>query len=230
MWFVVLNAIFFHFYHSHPYPSPRPGKCCHLKKRRKIALCGRIALFYLHMIPYGVIFCIIEQKIENGRLKSIYQNWICSMLRITYIAFFAKHYFPTLSKSHLLNYPYYTIYYAIQDSMIFTTIISILQYCYSYVIHCNYIVTIIITTIYSYIYRYNLSIKIYNNQYRYKHTDSIIGMILNNTEMNIYTVYTYHNYTIINIILVYSNFFSAYHSYLLLKRCILKLYEKCITE
>ena len=55
-------------------------------------------------------------------------------------------------------------------------------------------------------------------------------MILNNTEMYIYTVYTYHNYTIINTILVYSNFFSAYHSYLPLKQWILKLYEKRITE
>ena len=110
--------------------------------------------------------------------------------------------------------------------MIFNPIISILQYCYQYVIHCNYIVTIIISTI----YRYNLSIKICNNQYRYKHTDSIIRMILNNTEMYIYTVYTYHNYAIINTILVYSNFLLEYHSYLLLKQWIIKLYENCITE
>ena len=82
----------------------------------------------------------------------------------------------------------------------------------------QHIVTIIITTIYSYLYRYILSIKIYNNQYRYKYTDSIIGMIINNTEINKYTVYTYHNYAIINTILVYSNFFSVYHSYLPLKQ------------
>ena len=55
-------------------------------------------------------------------------------------------------------------------------------------------------------------------------------MILNNTEMYIYTVYSLHNYTIINTILVYSNFFSAYHSYLPLKQWIIKLYEKSITE
>ena len=48
--------------------------------------------------------------------------------------------------------------------------------------------------------------------------------------MYIYTVYTYHNYTRINTILVYSNFFSAYHSYLSLNQWILKLYEKRITE
>ena len=111
MWFVVLNAIFFHFYQLHPYPSPRPEKYCYLKKRRKIALCGRIALFYLHMIPYGVIFCIIEQKIENGRSKSIGQNWIRSMLRITYIAFFGKHHLPAHSKSHLLSFTKLSILY-----------------------------------------------------------------------------------------------------------------------
>ena len=94
----------------------------------------------------------------------------------------------------------------------------------------KHIVTIIITTLYSYIYQYNISIKIYDNQYRYKHTDSIIRIIPNNTEINKYTVYTLHNYTIINTILVYSNFFSVYHSYLLLKQWIIKLYKKCITE
>ena len=121
------------------------------------------------------------------------------------------------SKSHLLSFTQLSILYQL-FYRIFTIIISILQYCYSYVIHCNYIVTILISTIYSYIYRYNLSIKIYNSQYRYNYIYSIIGMILNNTEMYIYTVYTYHNYAIINTILVYSNFFSVYHSYLLLKQ------------
>ena len=119
---------------------------------------------------------------------------------------------------NLPNYPYYTNYYTTQDPIISTTIISILQYCYSYVIHCNTFVTILITTTYSYIYRYNISIKIYNTQYRYKYTDSIIGMIINNIEINKYTVYSLHNYAIINTILVYSNFFSIYHSYLLLKQ------------
>ena len=107
--------------------------------------------------------------------------------------------------------------------MIFNTIISILQYCY-------HIVTILISITYSYIYRYNLSIKRYNSQYRYNYTDSIIRMIPNNTEINIYTVYSLHIYTIINIILAYSNFLLAYHSYLPLKQWILKLYKKCITE
>ena len=108
---------------------------------------------------------------------------------------------------HLLNYPYYTNH--IQYNYIDITIL--LSY-------CNYIVTIIINTTYSYIYRYNISIKIYNNQYRYKHTDSIIRIILNNTEVNNHTVYTYHNYTIINTILVYSNFLPVYYSYLLSKQ------------
>ena len=66
-------------------------------------------------------------------------------------------------------------------------------YCYHYATYYNYIVTIIITTLYSYIYQYNISIKIYNNQYRYKHTDSIIRIIPNNTEINKYTVYSLHN-------------------------------------
>ena len=47
--------------------------------------------------------------------------------------------------------------------------------------------------------------------------------------MNNNTVYTYHNYTIINTILVYSNFLLAYHSYLPLKQRIIKLYKICIT-
>ena len=95
---------------------------------------------------------------------------------------------------HLVNTIYSTIH------IIPTTIphkilsysIQLYRY-YNTVIHCNYIVTILITTLYSYIYRYNLSIKRYNNQYRYKHIYSIIRIILNNIEMNIYTVYSLHN-------------------------------------
>ena len=121
------------------------------------------------------------------------------------------------NKSHLLPFPQLSILYQLLYH-ISNTIISIYKYCYSYVIHCNYFVTIIISTLYSYIYRYILSIKTYDNQYRYKHTDSIIGMILNNTEINKYTVYSLHNYTIINIILVYSNFLLVYHIYLPLKQ------------
>ena len=89
--------------------------------------------------------------------------------------------------------------------MILNTIISIFKYCYHYETYCNTFVTIIITTLYSYIYRYN-------------YTDSIIRIIPKNTEMNNHTVYSLHNYTIINTILAYSNFLSVYHSYLLLKQ------------
>ena len=150
MWFVVLNTIFFHFYKLHPDPSPRTGKCWQYKKRPEIALCGCIALFYRHMIPYGVIFGIIEQKFENGKSKSIDQNWICRMLRITWYAFFgkpyllhsSKHHLPAHSKSHLLSFTQLSILYQLLYHIIFTIIISILQYCYSYVIHCNYIVTV----------------------------------------------------------------------------------------
>ena len=112
------------------------------------------------MIPNGVIFGIIEQKFENCRSKiDGAKKWICSTPRITHIAFFGKqpfpHYqtpLPTPIYYHLLKLSilYQLLYH------IFNTIISILQYCYSYVIHCNYIVTIII----SITYRYNLSIKL----------------------------------------------------------------------
>lgn len=115
------------------------------------------------------------------------------------------------------HFPQLTILY-----QLFYCIIHHIQYNYIDITillsYCNYIVTIIINIIYSYIYQYNISIKIYNSYYRYKHTDSIIGIIPIICNMNIHTVYTDHNYTIINTILVYSNFFSAYHSYLLLKQ------------
>ena len=129
MWFVVLNANFIRSYHFHPYPSPRHGKCCHLKKRRKIALCGRIALFYLHMIPYGVIFFIIEQKFENDRLKSTGQKIDCSPLRITWYNFFVKPYLQipvNIIYYHFPNYPYYTNYpiaYSIQLYRYYNTVI-----------------------------------------------------------------------------------------------------------
>ena len=58
----------------------------------------------------------------------------------------------------------------------------------------------------------------------------MIRMILNNTEMNIHTAYTYHNYAIINTILLYSNFLLAYYSYLHIKQWIIKLHKTCITE
>ena len=48
--------------------------------------------------------------------------------------------------------------------------------------------------------------------------------------MNDYTVYTYHNYAIINTILLYSNFLLAYYSYLPIKQWIIKLYKIWITE
>ena len=69
MWFVVLNANFIHFYHFHPYPSPRPGKCCQYKKHRKIALCGRIALFYLYLLDFQQVYICglksTDQKLKN---------------------------------------------------------------------------------------------------------------------------------------------------------------------
>ena len=117
MWFVVLNAIFFHFYHFHPYPSPGTGNCCHLKKHRKIALFHCIALFYRHMIPNGVIFGIIEQKFENDESESTGQKngyvahhalHISHFLVITIhftIVNTIYHNIVNLIYYHLLNYP-----------------------------------------------------------------------------------------------------------------------------
>ena len=128
MWFVVLNAIFFHFYHFHPYPSPGTVKYYHLKKRPEIALCRRISLFYLHMMPNGVIFGIIEQKFEKWQIKIDRSKIdICSTSRITHIVFFGKHHLPHYSKYNLLNYPYYTnhsIAYSLQLYRYSNTVIA----------------------------------------------------------------------------------------------------------
>ena len=136
---------------------------------------------------------IIEQNFYNCINRT---NTVHTRVRVTCYIFFGKHHLPlpvNLIYYHLLNYPYYTISYHI----IYHTRCNDIQYNYIDITillsYCNYIVTILISTIYSYIYRYNLSIKIYDNQYRYKYTDSIIRMILNNTEMNNYTVYSLHN-------------------------------------
>ena len=102
-------------------------------------------------------------KIREWRIRiDGSKKLICSTLRITWYNFFGKHHLPHYSKSHLLPFPQLFILYQ-PFYCIFNTIISILQYCYSYVIHCNSFVTILINTIYSYIYWYILSIKIYNS-------------------------------------------------------------------
>ena len=138
---------------------------------------------------------IVEENFSSCINRS---NTVHTRVRVTWYEFFSKPYLllpVNLIYYHLLNYPYYTnysIYHTTQDT-ISNTIISIYKYCYHYETYCNYIVTIIISITYSYIYRYNLSIKIYDNQYRYKYTDSIIRIIPNNTEMYIYTVYSLHN-------------------------------------
>ena len=154
---------------------------------------------------------IIEQKFFNCINRF---NTVHTRVRVTHYMIFVKH--------HLPNSLHHFIYYQKSYNLIINIITSDMPYqiiyCYYYETYCNYIVTIIINTLYSYIYRYNLSIKIYDNQYRYNYTDSIIRIIPNNTEMNIHATYSLHNYTIINTILVYSNFFSTYHSYLPLKQ------------
>ena len=138
MWFVVLNANFFHFYHFHPYPSPGTVKYYHLKKRRKIALCGRITLFCLHMTPYGVIFGIIEQKSEKWQIR-------IDGSKIGYVARHVLHISHFLINNHLLHYSKHYLHMIVNliystihiipnilshNTVIFNTIISILQYCY----------------------------------------------------------------------------------------------------
>ena len=56
-------------------------------------------------------FLHYRTKIRKMQIRIDGQNLICSMLRITHIAFFGKHHLPHYSKSHLLKYPYYTKYY-----------------------------------------------------------------------------------------------------------------------
>ena len=107
-------------------------------------------------------------KIQFLPQESIVQNLICSTLRITHIAFFSKHNFPHYSKSHLLPFPI-----SLQLSIFYQLLsysIQLYRY-YNTVTTMQHIVTTIISITYSYIYRYNLSIKIYDNRYRYKHID-----------------------------------------------------------
>ena len=63
----MLNANFIHFYQLHPDPSPRPGKCCHLKKRRKIALCRRYfkKVGYNHTLSYFFILSRISWSLPR---------------------------------------------------------------------------------------------------------------------------------------------------------------------
>ena len=165
---------------------------------------------------------IIEQNFFNCTNRS---NTVHTCVRVTHYMIFGRH-----------NSPHHFTYYQISYNLIINIITSNMpyqiQYLYLYINttisifkYCYHIVTILTSTLYSYIYQYNISIKIYNNQYRYNYTDSITGMIINNIGMNNHTVYSYHNYTIINTIIIYSNFLSAYHSYLPLKQRIIKLYK-----
>ena len=85
---VVLNTIFIHFYHSHPYPSPRPGKYCHLKKRRKIALFHRSMLFIVYKMTILSVY-ILYTKIDWSEIeKLISQNrYITHVIYYTYRIF-----------------------------------------------------------------------------------------------------------------------------------------------
>ena len=138
---VVLNVIFIHFYHSHPYPSPRPGKYCHLKKRRKIVLFHRSMLFIVYKMTILSVY-ILYTKIDWSEIeKSMGLKLIYNARYTLHISHFLVNTIYThlvnLIYYHLLNYPYYTNYpitYSIQ--------------LYRYYNTCNYIVTILISTIY----------------------------------------------------------------------------------
>ena len=112
MWFVVLNAIFPHFYHFHPYPSPRTGKYYHLKKHRKIALCGRIAIFYLHMTPYGVIFLHYRTKIQKLQIRIDGQKMNCSafVLHVLYFLVNTIYLLVNTIYPHIVNIIYHIIH------------------------------------------------------------------------------------------------------------------------
>ena len=55
---------------------------------------------------------IIEQNFSNCINRT---NTVHTRVRITHCIIFGKPQFTPTSKSHLLNYPYYTNYYDIQD-------------------------------------------------------------------------------------------------------------------
>ena len=81
-----------------------------------------------------ILYAFFSDDSDRPEIFQLYQSAsiVIHILRVTQYLIFSKHNLPlsvNLIYYHLLNYPYYTKY-ATQDSMIFTTIISILQYCY----------------------------------------------------------------------------------------------------
>ena len=102
---VVLNANFSYFYHFHPYPSPCLGKCCHLKKRLKIALCGRIALFYLYMLDFQqTTACSL--KIDDLKSKNQWFDFGLYTRALDIVRFFVDIIHFTISpiiKNHIIS-------------------------------------------------------------------------------------------------------------------------------
>ena len=100
---------------------------------------------------------IIEQNFSNCINRS---NTVHTRVRVTCYIFFGKHHLLLPVNTYLLP-PVNTIYSTIH---IIPTILSHIQYNYIDITillsHCNYIVTILTSTTYSYIYRYNLLIKL----------------------------------------------------------------------
>ena len=103
---------------------------------------------------------IIEQNFYNCINRS---NTVNTRVRVTHCMIFSKQPFPHHSKSHLLSFTQLSILY----QLIYYTRSNDIHYNYIDITillsYCNYIVTILINITYSYIYRYNLSIKRYNS-------------------------------------------------------------------
>ena len=123
---------------------------------------------------YASKSCLLHQTdFLDHKNRSIYNGRYIT--RVTHYMIFVKHHFQhhftyyQISYNLIINIITSNMPYQIFISIYFIAIFTDIIHCYSYVIHCNYIVTILISIIYSYIYQYNLSIKRYNNQYRYKH-------------------------------------------------------------
>lgn len=116
-WFVVLNAIFFHFYHLHPYPSPRPGKCCYLEKTPENSTFALYRLILPVFVGFPTKFfglCSRAGKFFNciDRLVQWYIYYaLYSMQFLVYtpLIYFNKRYLYLLVNTIYFHYPYYNI-------------------------------------------------------------------------------------------------------------------------
>ena len=141
--FSSISTIFIHIL------APRPGKCCHLKKRRKIALFHCFMLFIVYKMTILSVY-ILYTKIDWSEIeKSISLKLIYNARYTLHIShFLVNTIYPHLVNTiycHLLNYPYYTNYpitYSIQLYRYYNTVTTM-----QHIVTVQYI-TIYIDTIY----------------------------------------------------------------------------------